>query len=575
MKNLSQLLKFLWIPLLVAAVFSCSDDEVVVKPTITAVSPDKTLPGTIVTITGTNLKNISSVKFGTVEAEGFDASANTATTVTATVPAGAVAGEQEIFLASPGGTATITFTVLEAGEPEPVAPTITGISPLKGPAGSEVVMSGTGLAATTKVMFGTVSITGFTTTSGDITFTVPANATPGDVTITATTPGGEASIGFTVSEPEPVITSFSTTSRVIGGKVTINGTNLDLVTYMRLGEIEILPENFSSNIEGTKLIFVVPEGAVTSNVILITENGTEFVSIETLHVPSPPPFTFSPNSGPEGTIVTVSGSGFTGTTSLMLGEMTITPVSVAEDGNSLTFTVPEGAASGKITIGTLVHPIKFFILEEGLVADFDTNAMLKWPQNGVINWGWGIPNENITTTAEGISPIDGYFALIKTDIAPEGAYANEKVVNLVDYLNGEQIFPTAPKATYDPSAPIGSFVATMDIAVAQPTSLQGMELQISTYNADGVLLSAYVDLANVVTTTDGTWYNVSIPLSALARNTTTLSTYGDLLAGGIEAGETGIFTNHFRVSVNNKNAADTEAIPATIAIDNIKIVRAQ
>ena len=573
MKNLSQFLKFLWIPLLAAAIFSCSDDEVIVKPTITAASPNQAMPGTKVTITGTNLKNISSVKFGTVEAEGFDASANTATTVTATVPAGAVTGEQEIFLASPGGTATIAFTVLGAGEP--VAPTLTGISPVEGPAGSQVVVSGTGLAATSKVMFGTVSITGFTATSGDITFTVPANATPGAVTITATTPAGEASISFTVSEPQPVITSFSTTSRVVGGKVTITGTNLDLVTSMKLGEIEILPENFSSNIEGTKLIFVVPEGAVTSNVKLITVDGKEFISIETLHVPPPPPFTFNPNSGPEGTLVTVSGSGFTGTTSLKLGEMIISPVTVAEDGNSLTFTVPEGAASGKIAIGTLVHPIKFFILEEGLVADFDTNAMLKWPQNGLINWGWGIPNENITNTAEGITPIDGYFALIKTDIAPAGAYANEKVVNLVDYLNGEQIFPTAPKAIYDPSAPIGNFVVTMDIAIAQPTSLQGMELQISTYNAAGELLSAFVNLANVVTTTNGTWQNISIPLSALAKNVTTLSTYGDLLAGGIEAGETGIFANHFRVTINNKNAADTEAIPATIAIDNIKIVRAQ
>lgn len=80
---------------------------VVPKPTIAAVAPasGSTLGGTVVTITGTNLTGASAVTFGGTAAASFTVDA--ATQVTATTPAHA-AGEVDVVLTTPGGSATAT-----------------------------------------------------------------------------------------------------------------------------------------------------------------------------------------------------------------------------------------------------------------------------------------------------------------------------------------------------------------------------------------------------------------------------------------------------------------------------------
>lgn len=85
-----------------------SSEEEVEAPTITAVDPAEGEAGTEVTITGTNLEN-AIVTFGEAVAV---LSANTATSITTTVPEGAAEGEQEITVITAGGNATHAFTVI-------------------------------------------------------------------------------------------------------------------------------------------------------------------------------------------------------------------------------------------------------------------------------------------------------------------------------------------------------------------------------------------------------------------------------------------------------------------------------
>jgi hypothetical protein len=87
---------------------SASNFTVVGGPTITSFTPTSGDVGTNVTITGTNLTGVTSVKFNGVTA-AFTTS--TATSVTATVPSGATTGK--ISVTTPGGTATSAtdFTV--------------------------------------------------------------------------------------------------------------------------------------------------------------------------------------------------------------------------------------------------------------------------------------------------------------------------------------------------------------------------------------------------------------------------------------------------------------------------------
>jgi hypothetical protein len=87
---------------------SATPFTIVGGPTITSFSPTSGDVGTNVTITGTNLTGVTSVKFNGVTAT-FTTS--TPTSVTATVPAGATTGKIEVT--TPGGTATSAtdFTV--------------------------------------------------------------------------------------------------------------------------------------------------------------------------------------------------------------------------------------------------------------------------------------------------------------------------------------------------------------------------------------------------------------------------------------------------------------------------------
>jgi hypothetical protein len=72
-------------------------------------SPSSGKVGTIVTITGTNLTGATSVKFNGVAATTF--SVDSATQITATVPAGATTGKIEVVAPSGTSTSTTDFTV--------------------------------------------------------------------------------------------------------------------------------------------------------------------------------------------------------------------------------------------------------------------------------------------------------------------------------------------------------------------------------------------------------------------------------------------------------------------------------
>jgi uncharacterized repeat protein (TIGR03803 family) len=80
-----------------------------ITPTIKSFTPTSGPVGTSVVITGTSLKQATAVKFGGVAAITF--TVNSDTTVTATVPTGAVTGK--ISITTPGGTAnsSLVFTV--------------------------------------------------------------------------------------------------------------------------------------------------------------------------------------------------------------------------------------------------------------------------------------------------------------------------------------------------------------------------------------------------------------------------------------------------------------------------------
>lgn len=183
MNKLFKFFMFLSIPLLSVFAVSCSDDDgddpAPATPTITTVSPEEALPGTSVTISGSNLDD-ATVTFGGTSA---DVSANTATSITTTVPEGLAAGSQNITVTTSAGSDSHDFTVLE----ETVEPTtITAFDPEEGAVGDEITMIGTNFDADNilTIMMGEVEVTEYDVVDAEnITFTVPEGAETGTITI--------------------------------------------------------------------------------------------------------------------------------------------------------------------------------------------------------------------------------------------------------------------------------------------------------------------------------------------------------------------------------------------------------
>ncbi len=142
-------------------------------PTLTARSPAFGPVGTVVTLTGTNLTGATLVQLGVLSCAFTVVNA---TTITATVPLGAVTGN--FAVTTPNGTATLDapFTVTSVATP---LPTISSFAPAFGLVGATVVLTGTNFSGASLVALGGVAASFTINSPTQITATVPAGATDG------------------------------------------------------------------------------------------------------------------------------------------------------------------------------------------------------------------------------------------------------------------------------------------------------------------------------------------------------------------------------------------------------------
>jgi uncharacterized repeat protein (TIGR03803 family) len=141
-------------------------------------------------ILGQDFNSSSIVKFGGVQAETV--TLDGPTHIIATVPAGALTGSV---------TVTTNATTLTSTQQFKVLPSITSFTPMSGPVGTSVTITGTGLKQTTSAMFGTEKASSVTADSDTkVTADVPAGAMTGKIAVT--TKGGSATSAnsFTVNQ---------------------------------------------------------------------------------------------------------------------------------------------------------------------------------------------------------------------------------------------------------------------------------------------------------------------------------------------------------------------------------------
>jgi hypothetical protein len=161
-------------------------DAGAVLPTVTKVEPSEGpgTGGTIVTISGTKLKEASSVDFGDTAATSFEV--HSESSITAQAPAGA--GTVDVTVSTPEGpseaTAADHFTYTPVGP----APAIKRMKPRKGPeeGGTVVAITGSNFTGAFAVKFGGIPAKSF-------------EVNPAGTAITATSPPGTSIVEVTVA----------------------------------------------------------------------------------------------------------------------------------------------------------------------------------------------------------------------------------------------------------------------------------------------------------------------------------------------------------------------------------------
>ena len=316
-------------------------DFIFVAPTITTVNPGDgpTAGGTTVTVTGTDFENATGVSFGGTVVP-IPLGANTGTVITVASPPHA-AGPVEVRVQFATGSS-------EPGAFEFIPPAaITGIAPVRGPiaGGTPVTITGTGFTAATGVTFGEVAGSAFTVNSDtSITVNTPAHAA-GSVGVVVVSPGGDSAPGdFEFVAPLTASSLNPDAGPVAGGTVVvITGTGFDDATGVTF---DGLPGTAFAVTSPTSITVTSPVHPTPGIVDVVVEGDFGNAGpLDFEYFVAPTITLVDPTEGPVigGTVVTITGSGFTGATSVTFGGIAGSDLDVISD-TELEITSPAHAA---------------------------------------------------------------------------------------------------------------------------------------------------------------------------------------------------------------------------------------
>jgi hypothetical protein len=151
--------------------------------------------------------------------------------------------------------------------------------------------------------------------------------------------------------PAPSVSGFSPTSGVAGSAVvTITGSNLADASAVKFNGLAARVGSDTA----TQIKATAPNGASTGKISVTTPGGTATSAASftpTLSVTS-----FAPSSGPTGTNVTITGIGFTSTSSVKFNGVAATVLSRTPP-SKLVAVVPTTASTGKITVTNTTPPV--------------------------------------------------------------------------------------------------------------------------------------------------------------------------------------------------------------------------
>lgn len=316
-------------------------------PVIASISPGSGPVNTELTITGTN--------FGTTQGSGavFFPGMSVAptswsdTNITVLVPASLTAGNTSVTVIVNG---TASNSVVFG-----VTPRITGLSASSGSVGTLVTIAGTAFGnsqGTNTVTFGGINSVPTYWSATSITAAVPDGLTSGNLNVLVTV-NGLSSNGSSFAVL-PQLTSLSANSGPVGTPITITGTAFGPTqdsSAITFGGIPAIATSWSA----TSISTTVPNGASSGALnVVVTVNGLASNALSFTAIPHIG--SLSPASGPVGTTITITGTGFGGTqntSTVKFGTLTATPTSWSD--TAIGVPVPSGLAIGTVNVVVSVN----------------------------------------------------------------------------------------------------------------------------------------------------------------------------------------------------------------------------
>jgi YD repeat-containing protein len=316
---------------------SSGSNFIVPRPSVSSISPTSGPVGTWMTITGSGfglVQGTSAVQFNGLNAPAANWSDSS---IVIQVPPGATTGGVQVAVVGPGTSNALTFTV-NVG--------LAGLSPSFGSAGTSVTIAGSGFGTfqgTSTVSFNGTPATPTSWGIQTITVPVPTGATTGPVVVTI---GGTPSNGlnFTVG---PGITSLTPNAGASGTSVAIAGSGFGSTQGSSVVTFNGVPASVSAWSD-TSITASVPGGA-TTGLVVATVGGASSNGVAFSVAPSI--LSLLPSSGPAGTPVTITGSGFgvpQGASTVSFGGATATPTVWSPA--KIVVPVPSGAVTGPVVV---------------------------------------------------------------------------------------------------------------------------------------------------------------------------------------------------------------------------------
>lgn len=271
------------------------------RPVITSFSPTAAGMNAYITIKGTNLSWVKDVKFGGVPASAIYH--NSDTSISAVVGYGASGSVRVI--GEVDSTSLPGFVYIPA-------PVINSFTPSSGVTGTTVTINGSNFNGTKGVYFGFVPAQSYTVVDSSKILATVGNGASGEVIVE--TPGGAFYKNFFRYYRRPTITSFSPTTASSGTTVTILGSDFGDASAVSFGGVE--SSSFTVHSEN-RITAVVGSGS-SGRVKITAPGGTD--SLDGFVYQSVPIISsFSPVTAINGSVVTIAGFNFTGTTSVSFG----------------------------------------------------------------------------------------------------------------------------------------------------------------------------------------------------------------------------------------------------------------